>query len=141
MTVQIATRPYGPSSTPEEIAALKERVYVLSPGVIMYREVPIQTVFQLDRFEEKLNELAAAVEGYALVIDLTEAEVPGAAIRARLKKLFGGQPKLGRTVVYTGKNFMLNVAAKFVLGGAGLRSFSVHKTREQALDALAALAS
>ena len=40
------------------------------------------------------------------------------------------------TAVYTGKNFMLNVAAKFVLGGIGLRSFSVHKTREQALEAL-----
>jgi hypothetical protein len=136
MALGIEARPYGPESTPEEIAALKERVYVHSPGVIMYREVPVMTLFQLGLFEEKLNELSAALDSYALIIDLTETEAPSAPIRARLKELFVGQTKMRQTVVYTGKNFMLNVAAKFVLAQAGLRSFSVHKTREQALEAL-----
>ena len=136
MPATIEARAYGLESTPEEVKALKDRVYFLSQGVIMYHEVPILSPFQLDRFEEKLNELAATVDAYTLVIDLTEAEPPSAPIRARLKKLFLAQPKMKQTVVYTGKNFMLNVAAKFVLGGIGLRAFSVHKTREQALEAL-----
>src|SRR5262249_45573301 len=109
MAVQVEARAYGPESTPEEGAALKERVYFFSEGGVMYRETPIQTVFQLDRFEEKLDALAATVDStYGLLIDLTEAEPPSAAIRARLKKLFARQHKLRHASVFTGKNFMLN---------------------------------
>jgi hypothetical protein len=136
MSVTIEARAYGPESTPEEVAAIKDRIYFFSEKVIMFREVPVQSVFQLDLFEAKLDELAAPLDAYDLLIDLTEAEPPSAAIRARLKALFARQRKMRRTAVFTGKNFMLNVAAKFVLAGAGLRSFSVHTTREQALATL-----
>jgi len=74
---------------------------------------------------------------YDLLIDLTEAQPPNAEIRSRLKRLFGAQSNLRTAAVFTGKNFMLNVAAKFVLGGSvGLKNFSVHTTLEQALEEL-----
>ena len=71
------------------------------------------------------------------LIDITEAEPPSAETRAQLKKLFGGQAKLRRAAVFTGKNCMLNVAARFVLSGLGLKSVTTHKTKEEALEALA----
>jgi hypothetical protein len=136
MTVKLEARPYGPDSTPEEIQAIKNRVYVYAPGILMYQEAPVMSTFQLDLFEERLNELSAGMDSYLLLIDLTEVEPPGAEIRKRLKQLFGGQTKLKKTAVFTGRNFMLNVTAKFVLGGVGIRNFTVHKTLEEAHKAL-----
>ena len=39
-------RPYGPASTPEEVQAIKDCIYVYRPGVVMYRELPIQSFFR-----------------------------------------------------------------------------------------------
>jgi hypothetical protein len=134
--MNLHARAYGPDSTAEEIQAIKDCIYMHSGRIMMYRELPVQSVFHLDLFESKMNELAQHLEHYDLLIDLTQAQPPSAQVRARLKKLFGGQRLLRKTAVFTGRNFMLNVAAKFVLSGSGLRSFSVHSTQEQALEAL-----
>jgi hypothetical protein len=129
-------RPYGPESTQDEVQAIKDCIYVYKPGVVMYRELPIQSIFQLDLFHAKLNEVASTLASYALLIDLTDARPPNAAIRVRLKSLFGSQANMRTAAVFTGKNFMLNVAAKFVLSGIGLKSFTVHKTLPEALEAV-----
>lgn len=106
------------------------------PGILMYREAPIQSLFQLDLFEEKINALVSGLDSYVMVVDLTGAKAPSAEIRARLRQLLAAQTKLRKIAVFTGRNFMLNIAAKFVLSGAGLHHFSVHTTLEQALRAL-----
>jgi hypothetical protein len=136
MPVELQSRPYGEDSTPEEIQAIRARIYRYADKLIMYREVPVQSRFQLRHFEERLNEVSADMDYYDLLIDLTAAEPPNAEMRELLKKLFSAQTKLRKTAVFTGRNFMLNVAARFVLGMAGLRSFSVHKTQEEALEAV-----
>lgn len=135
MSIKLEARAYGPSSTPAEIGAIKERISLYSADIILYRELPVQSIFQLDLFEERLNELAGGMRGYDLLIDLTEAEFPSAAVRARLKKMFLGQKKLRKIAVFTGKNFLINTAAKFVLSEPGLR-FSVHTQQEQAVASL-----
>ena len=129
-------RPYGSDSTPAEVQAIKDCVYLYQPGIVMYRELPIQSLFQLDLFHEKLNEVGSQLPSYALLIDLVEAKPPNAEIRTRLKTLFGSQKNMRTAAVFTGKNFMLNVAAKFVLSGIGLKSFTVHKTLQEALEAV-----
>jgi hypothetical protein len=136
MPLELESRPYGEDSTPQEIEAIRARVYPYKDNLIMYNEVPVPSRFQLQHFEERMNEIAKTVDYYDLLIDLTVAQPPGAEIREQLKKLFGGQKKLRKTAVFTGRNFMLNVAARFVLGRAGLREFSVHKTLDEALEAI-----
>jgi hypothetical protein len=132
--MKLEARPYGPESTKDEVAAIAERVELRDDGIVMYHEVPIPSVFQLDIFERRMTELGDRT-GYRMIIDLTEAQPPGAVIRARLKKLFESQP-LTRVAVYTGRNFMLNIAAKFVLGSVGLKDFTIHKTFDEALVAV-----
>jgi hypothetical protein len=137
MTFVFQKRPYGPESTPEEIQAIKDSVRLCEPGIVSWRELPVQSIYHLNLMEEKLIELTRDLPRFDLLIDLVEADAPGPEIRERLKSLFSGQSKLGKTAVFTGKNFMLNVAAKFVLGGSvGLRNFSVHRTLEEALEEL-----
>jgi hypothetical protein len=133
--MELEARPYGPDSTPEEIKAIEACIAVLGNGIVTYKEVPIPSTFQLDIFERQMTALGDP-KGYRLLIDLTNAQPPSAPIRERLKRLFQSQP-LTRVSVFTGKNFMLNIAAKFVLGGVlGLKNVTIHKTRDEALEAL-----
>lgn len=138
--MKLERRTYGPESSPGEIKAIKDRIYLRASDVVMYEELQVQSVFHLDLFEEKLHELARGLRSYGLLIDLTEAEFPGAEIRARLKRLFASQAKLRAIAVYTGRNFLINAAAKYVLNEPYLPPFSVHTTEEEALAALARIA-
>lgn len=135
-TVEIQRRAYGPESTPAEIQAIKGRIYLYRGAIVMLRELPIQSLFHLDLFEQRLNELGSRMPHYNLLIDLTEADFPSAAIRTRLRKLFGGQKNLRRIAVFTGKNFIINAAARFVLGDLGDKAYSIHSAAQQALDTL-----
>jgi hypothetical protein len=135
MPVKLEAREYGPSSTPAEVEAIRARVSLYSHDIILYRELPVQSVFHLDLFEERLHELGGGMRYYDLLIDLTEAEFPSGTIRARLKKMFLSQKKLRKIAVFTGKNFLINTAAKFVLSEPGL-TFTVSSHIEQALASL-----
>jgi hypothetical protein len=130
--VELEARPYGPDSTPEEIAALRERVMRLGDNLLMYQEVPVPSLYQVGLFREWIDALSADMTHYDLVVDLTAAKPPNAEVREALRKLFTTQPKLKHVAVFTGRNFLLNVAARFVLGSMGLKG-TVHKTKEDAL--------
>ena len=43
MSGEVEARAYGPDSTPEEIEAIKARVYMHSEGVVMYRHALLLT--------------------------------------------------------------------------------------------------
>lgn len=134
----LEVKKYGADATPEERAALDAQVYVFAPGIIKFTEAPMLSPTQYEVYEAKLKRLAEEYEEFRLLIDLTFVVVrPNAADRAWLKKLFLPlTSKISACAVYTGKNFLLNMAAKFVLGGLNFKELSVNKTREQALEAL-----
>jgi hypothetical protein len=136
MSVTIEERAYGPDSTPEEAQAIRDRIYPLKDDIIMYREMPVQSPYHLQLFGEKLREVAAGRATIRLLIDLTEAQPPNAETRAGLRELFGSIKNMRYVAVYTGKNFLLNIAAKFVLSGLMSTPFSVHKSKDEALSAM-----
>jgi hypothetical protein len=130
---QFAARPYGPNSTPEEIQAIRDCIYVFENDIVMYREVPVLSLFQVDLFHQKLDEIAQEFSSYRLLVDLTHVHPPSAEIRTRLKKMFKAQKNLRSVAVFTGNNFMLSIAAQFVFSVLGPQAFSVHVTCEEAL--------
>jgi hypothetical protein len=134
----VEERAYGEDSTPAEVAAIRARIYLHRPSVIMYVEMPVQSAFHIGVFDERLRELSSSLPSFDLLIDLTAAKPPGAETREALKRLFAARlTGVRRAAAFTGRNFMLNVAAKFVLGSFGLRDFSVHGTLAAAEAALA----
>jgi hypothetical protein len=136
MTVKIEKHYYGHDSTEEEIEAIRGRVYLYKDDIIMYKEIPAPSIFSLDLFFDNIKEITGTFSSFYMIIDLTEAERPRADIRNHLKKRFPELKNLEHASVFTEKNFMLNIAAKFVMTGIGLKSFSVHKTLEEALEAI-----
>ncbi len=133
----IERRAYGPKSTPEEIALIRQRIQPHSAEVVLLREMPVQSLFQVGIFEERLYEITRNMRSFGLLVDLTEADFPSAEVRTRLKKMFGSFPAMRAIGVFTGRNFLINTAAKYILSEHGLPPFDVLKTREEALDALA----
>jgi hypothetical protein len=136
MSIKLERRPYGPESTPAEIEAIKACVYLYSDGIVMWREAPIVTVFQLDLFAEKLRALTEGMSSFKMLIDLTDVAMPGATERAKLWEIFSSQTKLTRVAAFTGKNFLMNVVATFVLRNISKMPYSLHTTKEEALAAL-----
>jgi hypothetical protein len=137
--MKLEPRPYGPDSTSEEIRAIQDCLCVCADDIgdiVEYHEVPVLSLFQVGLFHQRLDDIARTLPRYALLVDLTNTFPPDAEIRARLKQMFASQHNLRRVAVYTGPNFMLSVAAKFVFAVLGMQRFSVHETREEALEVL-----
>jgi hypothetical protein len=136
MSVQIQARPYGPESTAEEIAAIKSRMTLLSPKVLQWEEMPVQTPFTVNIMIEAMAELSKDMPEFYLLVDLSKANTPTQPVRAALVKSMSNFKSLTRIVCYTGRNFLLNVAAQFVLTAVMQSNAWVYKTREDALKAL-----
>jgi hypothetical protein len=138
MTHILEKRQYGPDSSPEEREAIRAMVYMHRSDVLYWKEVPVMSVWQVEQFKEKIDELTEELDEFSILIDLTNSKPPDARTRAALRNVFTplGLHGMKRAAAFTGKNFFINVAAKFVLGGSGLK-FSVHSTQEAAEKALA----
>ena len=136
MGYQLERRPYGEDSTEEQIAALRERVSLLEPGILLWREIPMHTQFTIKTFEDELNRGSREHGARLLLIDIAEASVPNAEIREALRhlvrRLLSGP--FDRLAVATGRNFFLTVSARFVLGAAiDQTRCPLYSTNEEAL--------
>lgn len=133
----IEARAYDESCTEQEREALRQRVQRLDDDTLFYEEVPVPSPFQVELMFARLRELTVDLPRFYYVVDLRVAERPSAELRELLKQGFHEfKHRIVHASVFTGKNFMLNVAVKFVFNGFGFRSFSVHKTREEAMAAI-----
>lgn len=136
MAFKFEKRPYGPDSTEEEIRALRDICYVYKDDIVAHKEPPVSSVFAVDLTFEKFKEITADLASFYLLLDLTECARPDAEFREHLKKRLSEFKKIRHVAAFTGQNFLLNIAAQFVFSGNLDTSFSVHKTREEALEAI-----
>jgi hypothetical protein len=74
--VTIEPRPYGADMTPEERDALLSRVYVVHPGIVFYREIPVQTVESVDLMLERLYDPGCQGPTFIEVLDLATVTSP-----------------------------------------------------------------
>jgi hypothetical protein len=130
-------RPYGPDSTAAEISAIAARVSLLARDVLLIREVPHPTLFSVDVCCTRLQQLMPSGMMFACVLDMSESRVPPAEVRAHIKLRFGTfADAVFHAAVFTDSNAIVTIAARFVMAGMGLRSYSCHATFAQALRAV-----
>lgn len=131
---EIEARPYGPESSEADREALRSRVSLVEERILLFRAVPVPTPFQLELSFDKIEELTEGMSSFALIIDLTEGRRPSAEVRASLRERFSRLARLAHTSLFVGPSFVLTVAARFVLRGAG-HQFTIHRRYEDALEA------
>jgi hypothetical protein len=133
----IEARAYGPDCTAEERAALAGRVSRYQDDIILLRELPVMTVFTVDVLFDEVDRLTAGWSSYAGLVDLTETRArPSAEVREALRRRLQGSAERIRHAALLTESYLMTVAARFVFGGLAFNSMSIHRTREQALEAL-----
>jgi len=136
-TLQIENRPYNEDATPEEIEAIRDRVYIHEGDIIYYDEVPVMTPFSTHILFDKMNELVTDLDQFAMIIDLRNSQRPDALSRRAVNERFGKvSKKLYHAGFCTGKNILINTAVKFVLFRAKLKSYSINKSLEHTIAAI-----
>lgn len=139
MTHTIEARPYGPDSTPEEVAALRARVRLLEPLILHWDEIPVHTPFSLGVITDEIHRLMnEQTRPFGMLVELHAVRPPDAALRLLLRQVVTELvERSARVCVCTGSNPVIAVAARFVLGTAlGFGRASVHASRESALEEL-----
>jgi hypothetical protein len=111
---------------------------MLRPGVVLYREVPVPSPFQIGVFADKLRAITAGLSGYAMLMDLTGAKPPGKRCREALRQLFADQHALRHVAVVTGGNFIIDGVARMLLKSCGVRELTMCKDEAEALATLTA---
>lgn len=131
----IAAKKFEVACSPEEERELRARISLREDGIVSWHEVPRPSELVMRLFLEEI--LAKAPDGPVdLLIDLTDAGRPDAAAREGLRTLFRSIPNLGAVAAFTERNLVLNSAARFVLRKCCPGIASVHRTKEEAIDAL-----
>lgn len=130
MTVTIEKRPYGPDSSADEIQAIRARLTPLNQSQFLWEEMPIQSRFSIQLMVEQLQAATVNLPQYDLVVDLRSAVPPSQEVRAALFAALKSFPKMRKCACVTGRNFLMNVAAKFVFSSLSI-PVSTHKTMEE----------
>lgn len=134
--VTIDERPYGADMTPDERELLLSRVYVLEPGIVFYREVPVQSVESIDLMLGRMYELGSQWPTFIEVLDLSKSERPSPAVRAVLRSwMLRLAPRLAHMCIIVETNFVMRAVARFVAYSMNITHLSFHHTEGEAIDA------
>jgi hypothetical protein len=129
-------RPNESGAAPDALAELRRRVWKIDERLFMLVEVPVQTPFTLDVLFDRLEELAAGLDRFAYVVDLSGVRRPDAPARERLRQRVGQiNPRLAHVGVVVGTNMVIRAVAKLAAFTIGFRSFSFHKSVDEAVEA------
>jgi hypothetical protein len=132
----IEARPYGADASPSERTELQERVWRVEDRLFMMVEVPIQSPFTLDVLFDRLEELAAGLDRFAYVVDLSGVKRPDARTRERLRqRVTQINPHLAHVGVVVGANAVIRAVAKLAAFAVGFRSISFHMSVDGAVEA------
>jgi hypothetical protein len=121
---------------PEARAALRKRVSRIGDRLFLLVEVPVQTPFTLDVLFDRLEELADGLDRFAYVVDLIGVRRPDARVRERLKQRAARiNHRLVHVGLAVGGNAVIRAVAKLTAFSIGFRSFSFHKSVDEAVEA------
>lgn len=129
-------RPLGTGALPDERDELRRRVWRIEDRLFMLVEVPHQTPFTVDVLLDRLEELAAGLDKFAYVVDLTGVKRPDARTRERLRQRIAEiNPRLLHVGIAVGANAVIRAVATLAAFAIGFRSISFHMTVDEATEA------
>jgi hypothetical protein len=129
-------QPSGSRTSSPDIVQLRRRVSLIDDRVFLLLEIPTQTPFSVDVMFDRLLELAAGMDRFAYVVDISGVNRPDARTRERLKeRIIGVRPRLVHVSLVIGSNAVMRAVAKLVTFASGFRSFSFHASIDDAREA------
>lgn len=130
-------RAYNEAATAEEIQGIKDNVFQYTPQIIYLDEIPVVSPFSIQLVFEQIETLGKQMGEHGLIVDIRNTVRPDAITRRAINQEFTRLCENFEHVSFcTGKNFLINTAARFVMYQTNLASFSVNKTVEEAVAAI-----
>ena len=122
--------------TSEERSAMLSRVYVLDPGIVVYKEIAVQSVESIDLMLGRLYDLGCQWPTFIEVLDLSKAERPSPAVRAVIRRwMVRIAPRMAHLCVIVESNFVMRAVARFVAYSMNITQLSFYDTEAEAIDA------
>jgi hypothetical protein len=122
--------------TAAEREQLLSQVFVIEPGIVFYREIPVQSKESVDLMLGRLDELSRQWPEFIEVLDLAKVLRPSPAVRAVIrewmKKLV---PRMTHMCVIVETNVVIRAVARFVAYSMDVRQISFYDTEAEAIDA------
>ena len=135
MSVEAGPQAPEGAAAPDRVA-LQKRVWALEDRLFMMDEVPVQTPFTVDVMFDRLEELASGFDHFAYVVDLSCVKRPDARTRERLRQRVADvNSRLAHVGVVVGDNPVIRAVAKLAAFVIGFRSFTFHRSVEDAVEA------
>jgi hypothetical protein len=130
----MVTAAQEPDRVDAEVEAIRSHVWVVDDRLLVFQELPAQSVASMNLMFERLEELAAAWPRFAYVVDLSEAGRPGAEVRAELRRRVARlRDRLVWVGIVVGDNVVMRAMARLVAYAMGLGPVSLHSTRDEAI--------
>ena len=131
----LSGKSFGPESTSEELEALRNRVYMHSEDILVFKDIPESTRFSEKVLFDQADKLVGAHESFVMIVDLSDSTRPNAEVRHYIQDRIKSMTRLRHiSVIIPNKNLLLEMAAKFIMRGMGLKSYAICKTLEEALE-------
>ena len=123
------------SITSEEILELEKRVYLFEDKIIKYDELEDTSPEKISVMWKKIGELIPQGQKICVLANLVDANPPNASVREQIRieqeKI---KDKICHFAIFTGKNKLINLSIKFVMGKGFLKSISISKTENDAYN-------
>jgi hypothetical protein len=129
-------QPNGSPALSADIVQLRGRVSRIDDRLFLLQQVPSQTPLTVEVLFDRLEELAAGLDRFAYVVDLTQAKRPDAPTRELLKqRIHRINERLAHVGLVVGSNAVMRALAKLVVFAGGAPSFSFHDSVDDATEA------
>ncbi len=132
--LQIEAKKYTSDAPPEIIELIRARVST-SNDIIIVKEIPKPSPFSVTLIFEEISKYAAGYDQCGLLIDIQGTTPPDAETRRVINKEFKRALSNVKHVSFvSGKNFIINTAARFAIFQTKLDSFTISKTMEEGIQ-------
>jgi len=120
--------------SPVDTEEINSRVYMHNPHIIYYNELKSPTPQTIEHAFAEVKRLAATKEKCGLIIDIRNSDPPNAATRRTINASFSSICDMVNHVSFvSGKNIIVNTAAKFIMFQTNLKSFTINGTVEDGI--------
>lgn len=102
--------------------------------ILLVKEVPKPSVESVENNWTYMQQLTEGKQ-FHMISDISKAPPPSGKVRVAVKEVFQEmEPYLASSQVYVGKNFLLQIALKFISASMGMKQFNVVKSIEVAVE-------
>ena len=133
----IEDRQYFEDSTPDQVQAIKERVFLYSPNIVYFKQIPMSSPFSNNLMFDMIEHYIKDIENVGVLFDVSIAKVPDPPSRRTINQRFAGlSNSISYASYYNEGNVLIEAAARFTQSFAKRPKYSIHASLDTAIETI-----